>query len=58
MSAHLVLIVGVVQIVFGTGQALLLPRPLGRRWVASEWPRKIAATKMTQTGSLVEKVLV
>lgn len=37
MSAYLVLIVGVVQIVFGAGQAWLLSRPLGARRVVVEW---------------------
>lgn len=37
LSAYLVLIVGVVQIVFGTGQAWLLPQPPSSRWVAGEW---------------------
>ena len=37
MSAYLVLIVGVAQIVFGAGQAWLSERAPSRSWVAGEW---------------------
>lgn len=37
MSAYLVLIVGVAQVVFGAGQAWLTTRQPGRAWVAVEW---------------------
>ncbi|HKZ09787.1 MAG TPA: hypothetical protein VJL61_03660 [Rhodanobacteraceae bacterium] len=37
MSAYLVLIVGVAQIVFGAGQAWLSERAPSPGWVASEW---------------------
>lgn len=37
MSAYLVLIVGVAQIVFGAGQASLAVRQPNAGWVATEW---------------------
>ena len=37
MSAYLVLIVGVAQIIFGAGQAWLPERLPSMGWVASEW---------------------
>lgn len=37
MSAYLVLIVGVAQIVFGAGQASLASRQPNPGWVAAEW---------------------
>lgn len=37
MSAYLVLIVGVAQVVFGAGQAWLTARSPGATWVATEW---------------------
>ncbi len=37
MSAYLVLIVGVAQIVFGAGQASLTTRQPNPGWVATEW---------------------
>jgi len=37
MSAYLVLIVGVAQIVFGAGQAWLSERPPSNYWIAGEW---------------------
>jgi hypothetical protein len=37
MSAYLVLIVGVAQIVFGAGQAWLSERAPSRGWVTGEW---------------------
>jgi len=37
MSAYLVLIVGVAQIVFGAGQARLSPQVPQTRWIAAEW---------------------
>jgi hypothetical protein len=37
MSAYLVLIVGIAQIVFGAGQAWLSERPPSIGWIISEW---------------------
>ena len=37
MSAYLVLIVGIAQIVFGAGQAWLSERPPSDYWIAGEW---------------------
>ncbi|HEU4857129.1 MAG TPA: hypothetical protein VFS86_07495 [Rhodanobacteraceae bacterium] len=37
MSAYLVLVAGIAQIVFGAGQAWLPTRLAGTRWIAAEW---------------------
>lgn len=37
LSAYLVLVVGVAQLAFGTGQVLLATRLPGARWIAAEW---------------------